>query len=210
VINLSIWGIVVLCFTIFGLIIVVRDKVITNNFIAISSLLILVLQTVFIFNDGFSMFPYNDKIFLIGIVVIVVTIFIGKHLLIKKKNYKAVLATLTLISLTVIYIEFFNGIYSFQDKNIFMETNMKLKKYYKIFPYKLVSSKNASGDVDRQAIGYIFSGLDLLATPIGKDKEGNIYYYKPHGFGEPGYWFRFGIPEGQQIAIGVIHEVRDF
>jgi hypothetical protein len=114
VINLSIWGIVVLCFTIIGFVLAVRDKEKTNNLIAICCLLILAFHVIFLFNDGFSMFPYNRLIFLLGIMIIVLTAFFGNYFLIKKKNYKVMLVTLSLIFFTAIYIEFFNGIYSFQ------------------------------------------------------------------------------------------------
>jgi len=58
----------------------------------------------------------------------------------------------------------------------------------------LIKEKQAN---DEAKISSIY--LNFFITYIKKDNQRDFFYYKTKGFGENGTWFRFGIPDSQQI-----------
>lgn len=196
---MSIWGYIVLFYILVGSLMVFRYKL-YEAIMKVTGLLILCVQAIFIFNDGFSLFPFSLVNLVLGLIVITFLITLIRKTTGNMLTRKSMTVLLAVIIASVFYTEIFNGVYSFENQAKYLDLNMKLKKYHRVFPFKLVSSEVAKGDVNRQATGYLFSGFVFYARPVSFGRNGDIYYYKPRGFGEPGNWFKYGIPEGQQIA----------
>lgn len=169
-------------------------------FICLSILLI--FQVVFIFLDGFSFYYlfipqyYAVLSFIISICVIVSTVVIVKRIISKSVVKKNIISLLFLVFITLIYTEYFNGYYSFDNLKEFQSYNIPLKKYYNVVPYKLRKVNDGFDGI--QAEVYILPEiLNPFFRPKGIKKENGKFFYYIFRWGENGKWFEFGIPMGE-------------
>ena len=77
-----------------------------------------------------------------------------------------------------------------------------LKPYHNIIPIKIVKSNDLNTPpftVEPETV-HVYTGNPFYPTAVA-ERDGNLYYYKPGGFGEIGNWFQYGIPKGRQVSL---------
>ena len=186
---MSILGVLSLCFLVY-----IKKRLHSDKLI-FSSMALILLQLVFAFWDVFNILGGRKPnitlsfVYIIITLAVIFTLSIFVNLSIYKFNKGLIVITLLL----VLYTEYFNGIYSFSKIPDFFRFSLRLKTYYYIVPYKVTQGRTYS--LDGEATVHY---LNLFhPTDIKSGTNGELYYYESRESYDK--WFRFGIPEGQQI-----------
>ncbi|MDQ0062753.1 hypothetical protein [Paenibacillus harenae] len=168
----------------------------------IFTLLIFLLQTIFVFIDGYCIrcilagtYDFNNLLMVIySAAVISGAVILYKIVSSKNIKQRRIIIVVTMI-ICILYTEFFNGILTFNSKQDFFAYQLSLKKYYFLAPFKLQA-------IDPSVEHYRGQDVDVylfLYKQMVKLENGKLKYYRTNGFGENGDWFEFGVPEGQQV-----------
>lgn len=197
---ISILGLAILSYVLYGF---MRFKKVRKKYWDFLVLL-LCLLLIFVFADGFSinmvLFFAEANIFsafLALVAILSVISFYRKFFNFLSSRGSVQTVFLLAVVITVIYTEYFNGIYSFSNKKVFYSYNFELKKYYFLAPIKIVEADQADQEHYGQDVQvyYLVSKNNLVYVKKDGDK---LYYLRFLGWGEGSRWFQFGIPEGLQ------------
>jgi hypothetical protein len=107
-----------------------------------------------------------------------------------KKQAAAILCSLLI--LTAIYTEFFNGVFTFENKSKFFEVHSKVKQYHWLFPVKVYEEDN--GQMNIYSLQLVTDHSIPRFHSLIELEDGVVYYYRSTGgFGEMnGYWYEYG------------------
>ncbi|QSX23394.1 hypothetical protein [Priestia megaterium] len=175
--------------------------------VALKNVLIFqVIYLLFLFPEPFSLWYASIYLWLpfveIGLLLLICFILSKYENPISLKN-KRHLSLIGCLLLTIIYAEWFNGAISFGSHSAeFAHYRDRLKVYYHIIPIKIVMPSErgmfpfgtGEGDI------YVYTGNPFFPTAV-EERDGNLYYYEPGGFGEIGNWFQYDIPKGDQVSF---------
>ena len=175
--------------------------------VALKNVLIFqVIYLLFLFPEPFSLEYASMYLWLpfveIGFLLLICFILSKYETPINLKN-KRHLSLIGCLLLTIIYAEWFNGAITFGSHfDEFAHYRDRLKPYHHIIPIKIVMlSERGMFPFGTEEGGiYVYIGNPFYPTAV-TERDGNLYYYEPGGFGEIGNWFQYGIPKGDQVSF---------
>ncbi|AQU77113.1 hypothetical protein [Priestia megaterium] len=178
-----------------------------KRIVALKSVLIFqVIYLLFLFPEPFSLWYASIYLWLpfveIGLLLLICFILSKYEKPISLRN-KRHLSLIGCLFLTIIYAEWFNGVISFDSHSAeFVHYRDRLKVYYHIIPIKIVmpSDRGIFPFGTEEGGIYVYTGSPFYPTVV-TERDGNLYYYEPGGFGEIGNWFQYGIPKGDQVSF---------
>lgn len=152
-------------------------------------IILLLSQFIFAYSDGYILDgDINIRSLIISIVLIALTVGSSR---IAFRSYKKI--AMGLLIILVIYTEFFNGIETFPKNQDFFENHFKIKKHLYLTPFKSTLDTRRYSDMangDKYIKVYYFPN-SYKAKEIKINSSG-VYYFKSQGFGEGGYFVKFG------------------
>ena len=175
--------------------------------VALKNVLIFqVIYLLFLFPEPFSLEYASMYLWLpfveIGLLLLICFI-LSKYenpISLKSKRHLSLIGCLLL---TIIYAEWFNGAISFGSNFAeFAHFRNGLKPYHHIIPIKIVmpsKSRMFPFGTEEEAV-YVYTGNPFFPTAV-TERDGDLYYFEPGGFGETGNWFQYGIPKGLQVSL---------
>ncbi|HOV28156.1 MAG TPA: hypothetical protein PK566_17600 [Pseudobacteroides sp.] len=184
----SVFGILSIIF-IMGMLFIKRIKIETK---LIACMCIVFIYILFVFNDYISFYGNHSIENLISIILAIIFSTILFIKTIKRPKKFLIILTYSLVIIIFLYTEFFNGIFTFKNYNEFFEVRSKVARHYFLFPYKIVDMENLPEE-KFSSVYYNFYRFSELKI------HGNDIYYRNPKFGETGIWFKFGIPESEQV-----------
>jgi hypothetical protein len=163
------------------------------------------IQTLFgvwLFQVGFALLDgfclgcgregYHTGLMFVSFMLIFLTVVLV-YRLIRRRGWLNMTAAplIGVLILTLVYVEYFNGVETFDSVAEFREMQAPLKPYYRLLPFKLHKTGWEQADLFNVTVM-----VRQLMNPMPvKKQDSKLYYYKvPRG-----RWFEYGVPEHQQL-----------
>lgn len=198
---------IIISFFTIAVILICLFILVRRSTVALKNVLIFeVIYLLFLFPEPFSLWYASIYLWLpfveIGLLLLICFILSKYETPINLKS-KRHLSLIGFLLLTIIYAEWFNGAISFGSNFAkFAHYRDGLKPYHHIIPIKIVKSNDLNTSpftVETETI-HVYTGNPFYPTAVA-ERDGNLYYYEPGGFGEIGNWFQYGIPKGDQVSF---------